>query len=129
MGLYTPDNEIYLLKRSGDSFTKTVYLALKNDSRFESKYRHVFISPPNLEAIYFENESYEIYFNVLLSSTLLEKKALENKRDIYLSDVWSLRNFSAGDQITLIINERQETFTIKDKVMDDSANIYFHPII
>lgn len=127
MGLYTPDNEIYLLKRSGDSFTKTDYLALKNDSRFESKYRHVFISPPNLEAIYFENESYEIYFNVLLSSTLLEKKALENKRDIYLSDVWSLRNFSAGDQITLIINERQETFTIKDKVMDDSANIYFHP--
>lgn len=127
MGLYTPDNEIYLLKRSGDSFTKTDYLALKNDSRFESKYRHVFISPPNLEAIYFENESYEIYFNVLLSSTLLEKKALENKRDIYLSDVWSLRNFSAGDQITLIINEREETFTIKDKVMDDSANIYFHP--
>lgn len=127
MGLYTPDNEIYLLKRSGDSFTKTDYLALKNDSRFESKYRHVFVSMPDLNAIYFENDSYEIYFNVLLSSTLLEKKALENKRDIYLSDVWSLRNFSAGDQITLIINERQETFTIKDKVMDDSANIYFHP--
>ena len=84
---------------------------------------------PDLNAIYFENDSYEIYFNVLLSSTLLEKKALENKRDIYLSDVWSLRNFSAGDQITLIINERQETFTIKDKVMDDSANIYFHRFI
>ncbi len=118
---YEVSNEIYLLNRNGNDFTKEEFNKLKG--LYETKYIKFYIGYPRAEVTVEDSYGYAV-----ASSELLEEITL-NSLDEMIAPLrhWYFEDYEIGDQVKIKINDFVKVFTIKD--FYDDNYIYLHPEI
>lgn len=119
LGGFENDNEVYILNRNGDNFSKEDYLEFK--SKYQTRHLEVYPSIPFLMGSLPDDVYYDFE---IMPAYNIDSSKIKDINDVIVTKNWVFDEYELGDIIKVKINDKTHSFKIVDKINDYKSALF-----